>query len=83
MSLSNCLGLNVSDNDFRKKKKKKKKNKLKDGKGESDHASGNSNETNVTTPAEKHPEEVKTILNLDNDSHAKDGQHDGKLSNNE
>ncbi|TKY71070.1 Peptidyl-prolyl cis-trans isomerase FKBP53 [Spatholobus suberectus] len=64
-------------------KKKKKKNKLKENiKGEGAHASGDSNETNVTTPDEKHPEEVKTTTNLSYVSHAND-EHDGKLSNNE
>ncbi|CAL0332029.1 unnamed protein product [Lupinus luteus] len=62
-------------------KKKKRKDKLKEhGKGESSHASGNSNETNETAPDEKHPEVVKTTLNVNDVSHAKDGQ---PLSNNE
>ena len=68
-------------NGFRKKKKKR--NKLKEHiKGESDHATGNSNETKITEPDEKHPEEIKTTINLSDVSHAKD-EDDGKLSNNE
>ncbi|KAG5123038.1 hypothetical protein JHK82_029775 [Glycine max] len=64
-------------------KKKKKRNKLKEHiKGESDHATGNSNETKITEPDEKHPEEIKTTINLSDVSHAKD-EDDGKLSNNE
>ena len=51
-------------------------------KGESDHATGNSNETKITEPDEKHPEEIKTTINLSDVSHAKD-EDDGKLSNNE
>ncbi|OIV94947.1 hypothetical protein TanjilG_22144 [Lupinus angustifolius] len=63
------------------KKKKKRKDKLKEhGKGESSHASDNINETNETTPDEKHPEEVKTTVDVNDVSHAKDGQ---PLSNNE
>ncbi|KAK7406020.1 hypothetical protein VNO78_07634 [Psophocarpus tetragonolobus] len=62
-------------------KKRKKKNKVKEHiKGESAHASGNSNETNATAP--EHPDEVKTTTNLNDVSHAKD-EHDGKLSNND
>ncbi|XP_061366159.1 peptidyl-prolyl cis-trans isomerase FKBP53 [Gastrolobium bilobum] len=72
-----------ADEDEQLQDGKKKKNKLKEhGKGESAHASGNSNETNFTMPDEKHPKVVKATPNPNNVSHAKDG-HDGKLSNNE
>ncbi|XP_027361694.1 peptidyl-prolyl cis-trans isomerase FKBP53 [Abrus precatorius] len=65
------------------KKKKKKNNKLKEhGKGESAHVSGNSNETIIATPDEKHPKDGKTTTNLNNVSHAED-EHDGKPFNNE
>ncbi|XP_020230014.1 peptidyl-prolyl cis-trans isomerase FKBP53 [Cajanus cajan] len=64
-------------------KKKKKKNKLKEHiKGESAPASGNSNGTNNTTPAAKHPKDVKTTINLSDPSHSGD-EHDGKQSNTE
>ncbi|CAJ1926965.1 unnamed protein product [Sphenostylis stenocarpa] len=64
-------------------KKKKKRNKLKENiKGESADASGNSNETNVTAPDEKHPEVVETTSNNSDVSYAKD-ENDGKLSNND
>ncbi|XP_047176032.1 peptidyl-prolyl cis-trans isomerase FKBP53 isoform X1 [Vigna umbellata] len=63
--------------------KKKKRNKLKERiKEENADASGNSNETNVTAPDEKHPEAVKTTTSQSDVSHAKD-ENEGKLSNNE
>jgi len=65
------------------RKKKKKRNKLKEHiKGENADASGNSNETNVTAPDEKHPEAVKTTTSQSDVSHAKD-ENEGKLVNNE
>ncbi|KAE9596501.1 hypothetical protein Lal_00007276 [Lupinus albus] len=66
------------------KKKKNKKDKLKEhGEGGSAHVAGISNEAIVTTPDEKHSEEVKTTINVNNASEAKDGQHDEILSNKE
>ncbi|XP_019424030.1 PREDICTED: peptidyl-prolyl cis-trans isomerase FKBP53 [Lupinus angustifolius] len=65
-------------------KKKNKKDKLKKhGEGGSAHVAGSINEAIVTTPDEKHSEEVRTTLNTNNASEAKDGQQDGNLSNKE
>ncbi|KAL2347293.1 hypothetical protein Fmac_001293 [Flemingia macrophylla] len=70
-----------ADEDEPQDGKKKKKNKLKEpNEAESGLASGNSNGTNVTTPDEEHPKEVKMTTNLSDVSHSED-EHDEKLSN--
>ncbi|WVZ19462.1 hypothetical protein V8G54_006784 [Vigna mungo] len=72
-----------ADEDEPQDGKKKKRNKLKERiKEENADASGNSNETNVIAPDEKHPEAVKTTTGQSGVSHAKD-ENEGKLSNNE